>query len=242
MAGQMGSPELQGRTPDEGRSTTGVAPIRVLIVEDHFALAESLGLAIDLERDMECVGLAPTIGQALELLAGSAPDVVLMDVRLPDGDGIQATAQIKAIRPMAAVLVLTAHSDPLLMTRAAEAGASGFLRKEARVSEILRAIRLATRGELTLEASALRALLEVVSREGHRPSEARSWGLTNREREVLALMGSGLAPKAIATRLGITVHTCRGHVKSILLKLGAHSQLEAVAVAARERLLPGPSR
>jgi DNA-binding NarL/FixJ family response regulator len=214
-------------------STTEPSPIRVLIVDDHYALADSLGLAIDLERDMECVGLAGTVSQALELVVGCRPDVVLMDVGLPDGDGIEGTARIKAVRPDTSVLVLTAHPSPRLMARAA-----GFLRKEARVTEILRAVRLVMNGELSLDASAMRALINVVSKEPGKRVEARSPNLTDREHEVLTLMVAGLGPKAIAARLGIGVSTCRGHVKAILQKLGVHSQLEAVAVATRDRLVP----
>lgn len=234
----MASSNLEPGALEAEESTTEPSPIRVLIVDDHYALADSLGLAIDLERDMECVGLAGTISQALELVVGRRPDVVLMDVRLPDGDGIEGTAGIKAVRQETSVLVLTAHPNPGLMARAAEAGASGFLRKEARVSEILRAIRLVMNGELSLDASAMRALINVVSKEPGKRAEARSPNLTAREREVLALMVAGLGPQAIATRLGIGVSTCRGHVKAILQKLGVHSQLEAVAVASRERLVP----
>lgn len=229
----------RARGAEEEGPVAAAASIQVMIVEDHFALSESLGLAIDFETDMECVGLAPTIGEALELMARCAPDVVLMDVLLPDGDGIDATARLKAICPQAAVLVLTAHPDPALMVRAAEAGASGFLRKESRVAEVLRAIRLAAGGALALEVGSLRNLLATL-REGPPPARARPLPLTAREQEVLTLMSAGLGPKAIATRLGMTVHTCRSHVKSILGKLGAHTQLEAVVVAARHQLLPDP--
>jgi DNA-binding NarL/FixJ family response regulator len=232
----MGYPVIPAE-PDAAAALPSASPIRVLIVEDHFALADSLELAIGLQPDMECVGLAGTVSQALELVAGCSPDVVLMDVRLPDGNGIEATARIKAIRPGTSVLILTALPDPLLMARAAEARASGFLRKAARVSEILRSIRLAAAGGLTLDPSTLRALVNVSAGNGGPPSGGRFSNLTSRESEVLACMVAGLAPKAIAAQLGITVSTCRGYVKAILQKLGAHSQLEAVAVAAREGLI-----
>ena len=215
------------------------ASIRVLLVDDHFALADSLALAIELEPGMDCVGIAGTASQALELAAGCDPDVVLMDVRLPDGSGLEVAARIKQLRPGISVLMLTGHPDRLLMARAAEAGASGFLRKDARVTDILRTIRLAATGALSLDASALRALVNVTSGDGQRRPDSLLSHLTARESEVLALMVDGLGPKAIALRLGITVSTCRSYVKAILQKLGVHSQLEAVAVAAREGLAPG---
>ena len=231
----MGDPDLRAGF-GAGPYQAAPAPIRVLIVEDHYTLADSLTLALELQPDMECAGIAGTVSQALELVAGCEPDVVLMDVRLPDGSGIDATARIREIRPARAVLVLTAHPDPELAARAAEAGAAGFLRKVARVNEILRAIRLANAGELSLDATALRALVAVGSTNGDRPKTGVA-NLTTRETEVLALMVAGVGPKAIAARLDITVSTCRSYVKAILQKLGVHSQLEAVAVATRDGLI-----
>jgi DNA-binding NarL/FixJ family response regulator len=214
------------------------APIRVLVVEDHAALAETLRMAIDLEPGLECVGLAPTVTRALELAVELAPEVVLMDVRLPDGGGVEATARLKGLRPETSVIVLTAMADPEYLLQAAEAGASGFLRKESRISEILRAVRRVRAGEPALPPEALRALVVEASREGP-PSVAPAPHLTAPERAVLDLLGEGLGPEAIADRLEITLPAARDRVGRVAARLGARSELEAIVIAARARLLPG---
>lgn len=226
-----------------GRASAGGAtPIRVLIVEDHAGLAETLRMAIGFEPDMECVGLAPTASRALELAVECAPDVVLMDVRLPNGGGIEATARLKGLRPEASVIVLTAHPDPVYLLRAAEAGASGFLSKESRISEILKAVRLVTVGEPALRPHALQALMAEVAREERPAPLGASPELTSAERDLLGLVGEGLGFETIAAKLGITRSAARDRVEAVLTKLGARSQLEAVVLAVRARLLPGPFR
>lgn len=220
------------------------AGVRVLVVDDHRAFSEALGMALDTQDDLECVGVASTVGEALELVRERSPDVVLMDLHLPDFDGIEGTTRVKALSPEARVLVLTAHTDLQALSRAASAGASGFLPKETPVAEILRAVRTASEGGMLVEPSTLAAVLERVRESGRKSQErdALLGRLTPREQEVLAFMGEGLDPRAIAKQLGISLHTCRGHVKGILAKLGARSQLQAVVTAARNGLLPPLSR
>lgn len=121
--------------------------VRVVVLEDHAALGMALQLAIDLTPDLECVGLASTIAGALELVARSHPHVLLTDVRLPDGNGIEATVRVKEIRPEASVIVLTADPDPDTVLRAAHAGASGYLAKDRRITEIVDAVRRVAGGE-----------------------------------------------------------------------------------------------
>jgi DNA-binding NarL/FixJ family response regulator len=212
---------------------------RVLIVDDHLAFAEAVAIAVDAQADLECVGATPDVEEALRLTTDRAPDVVLMDVYLPGVDGIEATRRIKAGNPGTRVLILTGHTELDILTQAATAGASGFLPKESSLQEVIDAIRAPVDDKIVLESSTLAALVERL-RDTERASaqQARDASrLTRRELEVLGLMREGLDPQTIASRLGISVHTCRGHVKSVLLKLGAHSQLEAVVIAAREGLL-----
>lgn len=218
-------------------------PTRVLVVDDHRAFSEALAMAIDLQDDIECVGVASTVSEALELVVERAPDVVLMDVYLPDIDGIEGTGRVKALRPETRVLVLTAHTNAETMARAASAGASGFLPKESPIAEILRAIATASEGGMLVDHSTLAVVLERLRESERKPPEpgARFPEITQREREVLGLMGEGLDPQGIAKRLGMSIHTSRGHVKSILRKLEVHSQLEAVVTAVRQGLLPGLS-
>ena len=214
---------------------------RVLVVEDQQTLAGALQIAIDAQPDMDCVGTARTAGEAVALAAASHPDTVLMDIRLPGADGIEATRQVKAACPQARVLILTADATPARLAAAAAAGASGFLAKDSPFPAVLAAIRAPVDGKMLVEKNTLAALAESFHRAsppsgGPIPDRAR---LTARERQVLALMGQGLDPQAIARRLVVSRHTARGHVKNILMKLGAHSQLEAVILATRAGYLPG---
>lgn len=214
---------------------------RVLIVDDHRAFSDALGIAIDLQPDLTLAGLASTVEEALEVVRDSVPDVVLMDVRLPGPDGIEGVRRIKDLQPQVRVLVLTGFADAEAMARAALAGASGFFPKERPVTEILQAIRTASDGGIVVEPSTLASVLARVQ-EPHASSMAPpALHLTEREREVLALLAQGMDPRAIARMLGISVNTSRGHLKSLMTKLGAHSQLEAVVEAMRLGLLEAES-
>jgi DNA-binding NarL/FixJ family response regulator len=213
---------------------------RVLVVEDQQTLAGALQIAIDAQPDMDCVGAVPTAEEAVALAIASHPDTVLMDIRLPGTDGIEATRQVKAACPQVRVLILTADATPARLAAAAAAGASGFLAKDSPFPDVLAAIRAPVDGKILVEGNTLTALIESLDRacppvDGPVPDRAR---LTVRERQVLALMGEGLDPQAIARRLVVSRHTARGHVKNILMKLGAHSQLEAVVIATRAGYLP----
>ncbi len=216
--------------------------IRVLVVEDQQALAGALRVAFDAQPDMECVGAVGTAEEAVAIAAAASPDVVVMDIRLPGTDGIEATRQVKAACPQARVLILTADATPARLASAAVAGASGFLAKDSTFPVILAAIRAPVDGKMLIEQDAMAALVASLDRvsapqDGPLPGQAR---LTARERQVLALMGEGLDPQAIGHRLVVSRHTARGHVKNILMKLGAHTQLEAVVIATREGYLPRP--
>ena len=213
---------------------------RVLIVDDHRAFAEAIAIAIDVQDDLACVGTVATIAAALETAGRVPPDVVLMDVHLPDGDGIEAMERLRAAGSAARVVILTGFTDVDVLARAAAAGASGFLAKESPISAVLEAIRAAESGDLQVEGTTLAAILGRVGSFGAGASAAGAGTppLTPRERDVLALMGQGLDPHAIAASLGISLHTCRGYQKGIMAKLDAHSQLEAVVVASRRGLIP----
>jgi DNA-binding NarL/FixJ family response regulator len=212
---------------------------RVLVVDDHRAFAEAIAIAIGIQDDLLCVQTGASIAEALDLVAQEPPDVVLLDVRLPDGDGIAAIERFRASSPATRVVILTGFTDVEVLARAAAAGASGFLPKESPVSAVIRAIRAARDGELMVEGTTLAAILGRVGSFG----AAAGTGdvappMTPRERDVLALMGQGLDPHAIANALRISLHTCRGYQKAIMAKLDAHSQLEAVVVALRRGLIP----
>ena len=215
--------------------------IRVLVVEDQQTLAGALQIALGAQPDMDCVGAVGTAQEAVALAAAASPDVVLMDIRLPSGaDGIEATRQVKTACPQVRVLILTADATPARLAAAAAAGASGFLAKDSAFPAILAAIRAPVDGKILVEQNTMAALIESLDRvsaplDSPMPGQAQ---LTARERQVLALMGEGLDPQAIAQRLVVSRHTARGHVKNILMKLGAHTQLEAVVIATRAGYLP----
>lgn len=218
---------------------SGSQPVRVLIVDDHRSFGDSLGLAIDMQPDLGCVGIAETAQEAIDVVATDCPDVVLMDVRLPDADGIDATRTMKEVCANAAFLIMTAYSDLELLSRAAAAGASGFLPKESPIADFFDAIRTAGVGGMIVDRATLVAIIDRVRASS--PGGAASGTdarLTPRELEVLTLMGQGTDARGISQQLGIRLSTCRGYQKSILFKLGVHSQLEAVVSAVRMGILP----
>jgi DNA-binding NarL/FixJ family response regulator len=207
--------------------------VKVLIVDDQRAFVESLAIVIDAQDDLACVGIARSGSEAVSEAASRSPDVVLMDVGLPGIDGVGATEQIVAAIPGVRVIILTGRADAPTLVRAAAAGASAFLLKSSSVGEILDAVRQPSTGRLEIDPVALGAF---VSDGG--PLAARQ--LTGRELEVLGLLAEGRQPKQVARELGITVTTCRGYIKSLFQKLGAHSALEAVVVAHRHGVIRLP--
>jgi DNA-binding NarL/FixJ family response regulator len=234
LSGEQGG-TFTGQTTEEARAQT-----RVLIVDDHRSFAEALVIAIDHHDDLLSVGAVASVAEAIACIESAEPNVVLMDVRLPDGDGIEATARILGLRPDTRVLILTGHTDVEVLTRAATAGASGFLPKESSIGAVISAIRTARTGDMLVEGTTLAAILGRVA--SSTSAAQRAGGepvvLTPREQDVLLLMGQGMDPHAIAASLGISLHTCRGYQKAIMGKLDAHSQLEVVVVATRRGLLP----
>lgn len=222
--------------PEEHESVTEVPeqPIRVLIIDDHEVLASSLAMVLDAESDITAIGVATTLKQARELIASTRPDVLLLDHRMPDGDGVAAIPQLRALRPTLGIVVLTASAADHVLLSAIENGASGFLSKTRSLDEVTAAVRAAAAGESVISPELLARLLPRFGRgKVQSPDE-----LTEREREVLALVAEGLSNAAIAERLVVSVHTVRNHIASLSAKLGAHSKLEALSIAVRQGLLP----
>ena len=222
------------------RETPDADAIHVLIVDDHAALAGALAFTIDGYPDLRCVGTASTLAEARALITRLRPDVVLLDVLLPDGNGIEAVPSIVTASPGTRVLILTGHTDVDLLSRAASHGASGFLPKESSISAVISAIRAAVAGQMLVDGPTLATILGRLADTSRRatPGPAAQVTLTRREADVLRLMGQGLDPQAISPVLGITLNTCRGYQKTLMAKLGAHSQLEAVVIGTRLGLLP----
>jgi len=208
--------------------------VRVLIVDDHEVLASALAQALDAEPDIVTVGVAGSLERAAALIPTTTPDVLLLDHRLPDGDGAAAVGRLRALRPSMAVIILTASAAEHVMVAAIEAGACGFLSKTRSLAEVTSAVRAAAAGEAVISPEMLARLLPRLNRSGRAGHET----LTEREREVLGLVSEGLTNAAIAERLVVSVHTVRNHVANLSAKLGARSKLEALSIAVREGLLP----
>ena len=210
------------------------------MVEDHAALGEALLFALGFEADIDVVGLAPTVTAALEMTAASRPDVVLMDVRLPDGNGIDATSRVLELHPGAAVVVLTAHADPVFALRAAEAGAAGFVAKDVRIARIVGAARAVRAGEVAVEPTVLRSLLAQAAVGQDGAGAAAAGDLLPEQVAVLDLLREGLGSDGVAAKLGVDGAEAEAAVADTLRALGARSRLEALVLAARRGLVkPG---
>lgn len=209
-------------------------PVRVLIVDDHEVLAASLALVLDGQPDITTVGVAGTLAKARALIVSATPDVVLLDHRLPDGDGVAAIRELRSLRPSVEIVVLTASAADHVLAAAIDAGAAGFVSKTRGLAEVTAAVRAAAAGEAVISPELLVRLLPRLQR----GQQAARTDLTEREREVLGLLAEGLSNAAIAESLTVSVHTVRNHIANLSAKLGAHSKLEALAIAVREGLLP----
>ncbi|GAA0450379.1 DNA-binding response regulator [Actinoplanes capillaceus] len=215
--------------------------ITVLVVDGHQTFAELLGHALAGQPDLRWVGHARTGAEALSLAAELRPDVIVLDPELSDADGIAIAELIRVRQPDSRVVILTASEEQSLVRRATTAGAAGFLSKNGALGDVLNALRTAHRGSMTVSTDILARLLRSTTPATAPRGGVANGGLTVRENEVLQLMAAGLDARTVARRLGISVHTCRGYQKAVLAKLGAHSQLEAVAIATRRGLLrPDP--
>jgi DNA-binding NarL/FixJ family response regulator len=220
-------------TAESDGSNGGGAPVRVLVVDDHEVLATSLAHVLDEEPDLVSVGVAKSLSQARARVATAAPDVLLLDRRLPDGDGVAAIPELRALRPSMSVVILTAAAADQVLVQAIEAGAAGFVSKTRSLGEVTAAVRAAAAGEAVISPEMLSRLLPKLGRSpGPEPV------LTPREEEVLGMLARGLSNAAIAEELTVSVHTVRNHIANLSAKLGAHSKLEALAIAVSRGLCP----
>ena len=213
--------------------------IRVLVVDDHAVVRRGLVVFLASEPDLVLVGDADGGTQALELLAqldaqARLPHVVLMDLEMAPPDGITATRQIRARYRDVEVVILTSFGEEARVHAALEAGAAGYLLKDAEADEVAAAIRAARRGELQLDPAIARRLLP---RRDAAPDGDPAAAMTARELDVLRVVGAGKANKEIAAQLGISERTARTHVSNILSKLGLHSRTQAALWAVREGLV-----
>jgi NarL family two-component system response regulator LiaR len=211
--------------------------IRVLIADDHAVVRQGLRTFLALQDDMEVVADAADGEEAVRAAREHAPDIVLMDLVMPNMDGVEATRRIAAERPATRVIALTSFLEDDKVLPAVRAGAAGYLLKDVGPPELVRAIRTVHGGEALLHPAVAARVLEEVAAPAPAPAPPRAEpGLTPREREVLALVARGLANKRIAQELGIAEKTVKIHVSRILHKLGVADRTQAALYAVREGL------
>jgi NarL family two-component system response regulator LiaR len=211
----------------ESEQTT---PIRVLIADDHSVLREGLKMMLDTQPDMEVVGEARDGREAIAQAGALQPQVMLLDLIMPELGGLEALGEIRRVSPQTRVVVLTSSEEQEKMIAAMRAGAQGYILKTEPAGTVVNAIRTAARGEAALAPSVQMLLMRAMAHPTVHPEDA----LSPREREVLALLGQGLSNKQIAARLSMAEKTARAHVSSILQKLNLEGRTQA-ALFAREK-------
>jgi len=214
-------------------TSTSSSRIRVMVVDDHAMVRQGLATFLKVFDDLDFAGEAASGEAAIRLCDQLHPDVVLMDMVMPDMDGAAATRMIRKQSPSIQVIALTSFKEEILVQSALQAGAIGYLLKDISADELAQAIRAAHAGRSTLSPEAAQALVHAASQ-----PPAPGLDLTEREREVLALMIEGLNNTQIAGRLTISPSTVKSHVSNILAKLGVASRTEAVTLALRNNIIP----
>ena len=210
-------------------------PVRVLIADDHPIVREGLATVLDQEEDLEVVGQAGNGREAVSQVGTLHPDVVLMDLQMPEMDGVEAIRIIKEQSPDVRVIILTTYETDEYIFRGIEAGARAYLLKDAPPAEVIKAIRAVHKGESVIEPRVATRLLDRFNELSHAPASAEV--LSPREIEVLELMTTGAPNKEIAARLFIGESTVKTHIIHLFNKLGVRGRTEAVAEAARRGII-----
>jgi DNA-binding NarL/FixJ family response regulator len=229
----VSNPEIPPRAAQSG--------IRVLVVDDQELFRRGLTMLLNVETDIEVVGEAADGASAVGLATDMAPDVVLMDVRMPKQTGIEACTAIKDASPHARIIMLTVSDEEADLYEAVKNGASGYLLKDSSIEEVAQAVRVVADGQSLISPSmAIKLLDEFKQMSRTDRSSVPTPRLTERELEVLRLVAQGLNNREIAKQLFISENTVKNHVRNILEKLQLHSRMEAVMYAVREKLLDIP--
>jgi len=216
-------------------------PIVIIIVDDHQVLTDALTIILRSQPDLQVAGVAATCAATREALARTCPDVLLLDISLPDGDGLSLVPDVKRLCPETHVLVLTSASDEKTLMRAIDSGVNGFVMKTRPLSEVIGAIRQAAEGEIVMPTGLMHSLLgRMAQARGTRADQPGSKPLTPREREILTCLARGMSGPGIAAALNIAPLTAKTHIRNVLEKMGVHSRLEAVALALRHGLIEPP--
>lgn len=207
--------------------------IRILLADDHRMVRQGFRLILQAQQDMEVIGEAGNGREAVELASKLRPDVVVMDVTMPELNGIEATRRIRDISPFIRVVALSVHRDGVYVREIVRAGAEGYILKESADSELLSAIRAVAEGHSYLSPEVAGAVLKDYRKHATNPIDL----LSAREREVLQLIAEGQTNKEIATKFNLSVYTVDGHRTRIMEKLGLHSVSELVRFAVRNGLI-----
>lgn len=210
---------------------------RLLLVDDHAVVRSGLRMLLENERDVEIIGEAATAAEALEAALRLKPNVILMDIGLPDMSGIDATREIKKRCPEVSIVALTIHEDEEYFFKMLEAGASGYVPKRAAPEELVTAIRAAATGQVYLYPSLAKLLVRDFLSGGRPSSEQTASDLTNREQEVLTYLAEGANNEEIAGSLVISRKTVARHRENIMRKLNLHSRAELVRYAIRKGII-----
>ena len=207
--------------------------MRVLIVDDHPVTRDGLRSALSTSDEVEIVGEANSGEEAVERVKELTPDVVFMDVRMPGISGIQATKDIRSVKPDTKVILFTVEESRAAIADAIRAGVSGYLLKDVSAGELIQAAKLALEGKAVIHPTLTRAFIEEVQYVEHRPDTP----LSRRESQILQKVAYGATTKEVAHDLGISPHTVKTHLERIFEKLGANDRAQAVAIALRKKLV-----
>ncbi len=226
----------------ETPAQTGSEPVRVLVVDDQELFRRGLTMLLAVETGIEVVGEAGDGIEGTALAESAAPDVVLLDVRMPKRSGIEACLSIKEAVPSAKIIMLTVSDEEADLYEAVKSGASGYLLKDSSIEEVAQAVRVVADGQSLISPSMAIKLIDEF-KQMSKPEKTPGPGLrlTERELDVLRLVAQGHSNKEIAARLYISENTVKNHVRNMLEKLQLHSRMEAVMYAVRENLLEFPS-
>ncbi|MFI7291315.1 response regulator [Streptomyces anulatus] len=217
-----------------GSSRTAENPIRVFLLDDHEVVRRGVRDLLGDEADISVVGEAGTAEQALTRIPALRPDVAVLDVRLPDGNGVDVCRELRSRMPDLACLMLTSFDDEEALLDAVMAGASGYVLKLIQGGDLVAAVRTVGSGRSMLDPSAAARLMSRLRGDGREESEGDAlYGLTDRERDILALIGDGLTNREIGLRLYLAEKTIKNHISRLLAKLGVERRVQAAVIAAQ---------